>query len=363
MLSNKEIVLVKKDLSSYQENVDSQPIAKEALFNRADLLTCGWLPLIPSKKLKKLMVRSFHLFNQRIVVYRFADGSLNALDAFCPHMGADLGNGEVKGHQLQCFFHQWTFETDGTCHKLKNKKLNPYPTQEKYGYIWIFPLPGLVAPFPVAQPPTLENCQVEGIHLFKVKLFAHHHVMMAGGIDLQHFKSVHNLDIAFQYDVSSLDFDQSFLWSLEGKLPSDTLLQRFGTYLTGGLFRYKALFSGGTITSLTYGNDLQFRGHRFPLPTTSILWAATPHFNNVSEVDIFLILKKEKGPIGFIKKKLKMIFALVLLFLLKDDDVKAFPHMRFNVTNPSEGDRSVLDLIKRLNSLNISPWSNQQKDQ
>lgn len=185
---------------------------------------------------------------------------------------------------------------------------------------------------------------------------------MSGGIDLQHFKSVHNLDVSFQYEVTTTDNDQNFTWSLKGNLPQNTLLQKLAHFITGGIFKYKALFSGGMITSLTYGNDLYFRGNGFKLPTTSILWAATPHYNGVSDVDIFLIIKKEKGLKGFFKKYLKIAFALVLQLALKDDDVKAFPHMRYNLTNPSEGDRSVLDLVHRINKVKLSPWNQNFKD-
>lgn len=355
MLTNKEIKQVEKNLDSYQENLASQPVNQSKVFNRADILTCGWLPLCPSKKIKKNCVRSFSLFNQRVAVFRIEDGSLAAIDAYCPHMGADLGNGQVIKNQLQCYFHQWNFGKDGTCSKLKGKKVNSYPIEEKYGYIWIFP--DSIAPYPVPCPPELENCELDSVHLFKTKLFVHQHVLMAGGIDLQHFKSVHKLDIDFQYQVSTSDNEQNFIWDLKGILPQKTFLQKIGHYITGGPFRYKALFSGGTITSLTYGNSLKFRNKYFDLPTTSIIWAATPHYKNVSDVDIFLIMKKEKGILGIIKRPLKIISALILQLALKDDDVKAFPHMRFDLTNPTEQDKSVLDLASRLEGINLSPWN------
>lgn len=360
MLSNKEIKQVQKDNHPYRENVHTQPISQEVAFNRSDLLMCGWIPLLKASKLKLNMARSFSLFNQRVVIFRKDDGSLCALDAFCPHMGTDLGNGKVVDNKLQCYLHQWNFDDEGRCSKLKNKTLTKYPVEEKYGFIWIFP--DTTAPFSVPAPPELENTELEGIHLFKTKLFVHHHALMSGGIDLQHFKSVHNLDVSFQYEVTTTDNDQNFTWSLKGNLPQNTLLQKLAHFITGGIFKYKALFSGGMITSLTYGNDLYFRGNGFKLPTTSILWAATPHYNGVSDVDIFLIIKKEKGLKGFFKKYLKIAFALVLQLALKDDDVKAFPHMRYNLTNPSEGDRSVLDLVHRINKVKLSPWNQNFKD-
>lgn len=360
MLTNREIKKVRKDLHAYHENTYSQPFSVETIFNRADVLTNGWIPICPSKRIKNETARSFSIFNQRVVVYRSSSGKVNALDAFCPHMGTDLGNGKVIDDKLQCYLHQWSFDQEGRCSKLRDKKLSKYPIEEKYGFIWIFP--DTTAPYNVPSPPGLENQELEGVHLFKTKLFVHHHVLMSGGIDLQHFKSVHNLDVSFQYDVQTSDNDQTFIWSLQGKLPRDSILQKLAHYLTGGVFKYQALFSGGLITALTYGNDLYFKNKSFKLPSTSILWAATPHHNGVSDVDVFLILKKQKGLTGFFKKQLKIAFALILQLALKDDDVKAFPHMRYNLSHPSEGDRSVLDLVSRINSVKVSPWNKNQKD-
>jgi hypothetical protein len=41
------------------------------------------------------------------------DGTLSCLDAYCPHMGADLSVlGVVCGNGLQCGFHHWEFDTN-----------------------------------------------------------------------------------------------------------------------------------------------------------------------------------------------------------------------------------------------------------
>lgn len=45
-------------------------------------------------------------------------GAVGILDAHCPHLGANLAVGGVvpQGSDcLRCPFHEWTFESDGTC--------------------------------------------------------------------------------------------------------------------------------------------------------------------------------------------------------------------------------------------------------
>jgi len=57
-------------------------------------------------------------FGQRLVIYRGEDGQVRCLDAFCPHLGADLSAGAVKGNLLQCAFHNWTYDGSGQCVKI-----------------------------------------------------------------------------------------------------------------------------------------------------------------------------------------------------------------------------------------------------
>jgi 3-ketosteroid 9alpha-monooxygenase subunit A len=43
-------------------------------------------------------------FGQKLVVFRSGDGTINALDGHCRHMGGDLTQGEVKGNEIACPF-------------------------------------------------------------------------------------------------------------------------------------------------------------------------------------------------------------------------------------------------------------------
>ena len=52
-----------------------------------------------------------------LAVFRGEDGQAYVLDAYCPHMGANLAvGGVVKGNCIQCPFHGWQFRgEDGKC--------------------------------------------------------------------------------------------------------------------------------------------------------------------------------------------------------------------------------------------------------
>ena len=72
----------------------------------------GWFVICPSTDLKAGEVRALSMAGQEIVLFRGEDGTPYALDAFCPHSGANLGvGGQVKHNScVQCPFHGWLFD-------------------------------------------------------------------------------------------------------------------------------------------------------------------------------------------------------------------------------------------------------------
>lgn len=57
-------------------------------------------------------------FGTRLVAFRGSDGQVHILDAWCPHMGADLSLGKVEGNSLRCPFHAWRWGADGVCNDI-----------------------------------------------------------------------------------------------------------------------------------------------------------------------------------------------------------------------------------------------------
>ena len=53
---------------------------------------------------------------QELVIYRTRAGLVNAVEAFCPHLGAHLAHGgAVVGDDIRCPFHGFQFAPDGEC--------------------------------------------------------------------------------------------------------------------------------------------------------------------------------------------------------------------------------------------------------
>ena len=73
----------------------------------------GWYVVGRARDLRAGQLLRTTLAQQEIVVFRTASGALGALDAHCPHMGAHLGLGKVRGEHLECGLHCWRIGVDG----------------------------------------------------------------------------------------------------------------------------------------------------------------------------------------------------------------------------------------------------------
>lgn len=88
------------------------------------------------------------LLGQQLVLYRKgSDNSVVCLSDLCVHRGAALSDGSVKGDCVVCPYHGWEYEPDGAVSKIpahpdkgipRKARVDSYPTQEKYGFVWVF---------------------------------------------------------------------------------------------------------------------------------------------------------------------------------------------------------------------------------
>ena len=88
---------------------------------------------------------SINAFGQKLVVFRGAGGKISVLDAYCRHMGGDLSQGEVKGDEIACPFHDWRWGGDGRCKQVPYSRRTPklartatWTTLEQDGMLFIW---------------------------------------------------------------------------------------------------------------------------------------------------------------------------------------------------------------------------------
>ena len=77
----------------------------------------GWFAVAFSRDIVPGEVQSIEYFDQSLVLFRSRMGEARVLDAYCPHLGAHLGEGgRVVGDTLRCPFHGWQYDGEtGEC--------------------------------------------------------------------------------------------------------------------------------------------------------------------------------------------------------------------------------------------------------
>jgi phenylpropionate dioxygenase-like ring-hydroxylating dioxygenase large terminal subunit len=86
------------------------------------------------------------LLDERIVVYRLADGTPTAARDICLHRGVPLSLGYVEGDEIVCRYHGLRYDREGRCTCIPahpNGAISPklrlqmLSVQERYGLVWV----------------------------------------------------------------------------------------------------------------------------------------------------------------------------------------------------------------------------------
>lgn len=106
----------------------------------------GWFQIGWSEEYPAGTVKPLKYFNIDLVGYRTASGKFLLRSAHCPHFGAHLGfGGAVDGECIQCPFHGWKWNVDGTNASIpysdkvnSSKQLEQYHVKEVSGLIFMW---------------------------------------------------------------------------------------------------------------------------------------------------------------------------------------------------------------------------------
>lgn len=118
-----------------------------------------WYPLARSRQLKPGKSLGVSFGGEPIVLARPQNGAVFALEDRCAHRQVPLHLGVVRGDRLQCSYHCWTYNREGSCvtvpyldeGKTLPNGVRSYPCREAYGLIFVFigdPAKVSSAPFP-----------------------------------------------------------------------------------------------------------------------------------------------------------------------------------------------------------------------
>lgn len=326
------------------------------IFNNSNIVAKGWYVVCSSRQIAKKKIQSFDICGQRIAVFRGEDGQVRSLEAYCPHMGTDLGIGDVVGNQARCFFHHWAFDETGQCtnipcqaHIPPGAKLSPYATAEKYGFIWVYP--AATAPHPVAEFDELKGQSIRAVADQPLVRKCHHHICMMNGIDAQHLNTVHKLSVEMELSLNQETTDNTIDFTLSGDLPSNNWRSRIGRMLLGQRYTYAMRYAHGSIGLLTMLKNSRL------LPPLHMLYAYVPMSTGETKIQPIYVTQKRSGPVGWLVNHFLLLVTRLCYYALRGEDGKIYDNIQFEPKNLLPIDQPLVAYMNYVNQLERSHWS------
>lgn len=142
--------------------------------------------------------RAATLLDERLVLWRDADGVARAMRDRCVHRGTALSLGKVENGEIVCPYHGWRFAADGRCvhiPQLEDPKRVPakaciaaYRCEERLGMVWV----ALEAPrWPVPDVPEFAEPGWRVVRTGPFEWNAHASRQLENFTDFAHFAFVH----------------------------------------------------------------------------------------------------------------------------------------------------------------------------
>jgi phenylpropionate dioxygenase-like ring-hydroxylating dioxygenase large terminal subunit len=203
------------------------------------MFTQSWFATAMSSELAPGQILARDFLDGRIVLFRDGNGRATAMSAYCAHVGADLSLGRLVGNNIQCAFHHWEYGQDGYCVKTgsgdpapRNACLFVFPTEERFGIIWVFN--GEAPLFALPTFPHPDEDLVMGHPYTPQILNSDPWVFCANTPDRQHAVSVHKMKQVEENFHDNCKWDEfgfyfTYLGRDQDDIPMETTLAIRGT--------------------------------------------------------------------------------------------------------------------------------------
>ncbi len=179
--------------------MSSVPSSSEYRFSFSPYPT-GWFCVGWSEEVAVGESKCIKYFGKDLVLFRTESGRACVADAYCPHLGAHLGDGGlVEGETIRCPFHHWKYDADGQCVEVPfakvappTAKLNMWNTVEQNGAILVWH--DLKGRDPIWYTPEVDESDAFQGSFFNMDfdtLHTHPQEVLENGPDWAHFHAVH----------------------------------------------------------------------------------------------------------------------------------------------------------------------------
>jgi phenylpropionate dioxygenase-like ring-hydroxylating dioxygenase large terminal subunit len=178
---------------------EHSPVPRDCTFPESDwrVLASCWYPVAFSHEVQDQPYAA-RLLDERVVVYRIANGKVSAAKDICFHRGAPLSLGSVEGDEIICKYHGLRYNSSGQCTCIPahpqgpispRLRLHMLQAQEAYGLIWV----QLVANDKAQLPEMKEWSDPNYLQVLpnSVLMNASAGRQMEGFLDVSHFSFVH----------------------------------------------------------------------------------------------------------------------------------------------------------------------------
>ena len=173
---------------------------KERAKNYPPAYPNGWFSLCSADAVGKGKVIEVNALGHKLAVFRGQDGKVGVMDAYCPHLNANLADGKVVDNQLVCPFHGWQFNTTGKCTKVpyseklpQNNEPSRWIIKEDWGLILMWHHANGEAPTWSTDGALPEIKQYKFLSKTSDTLRIHLQDFAENGADFAHFNFIHNL--------------------------------------------------------------------------------------------------------------------------------------------------------------------------
>lgn len=88
------------------------------------------------------------MLGHQFALWRDTDGQVKCVSNTCTHRSGALADGRIRGDCIECPYHGWTFNGDGSCVRLpslgadakipERTRVDAYPVEERYGLVHVF---------------------------------------------------------------------------------------------------------------------------------------------------------------------------------------------------------------------------------
>lgn len=341
-------------------DIPSKQAAKR-LFNRADRFAQGWYWAIASKALKQNSPKAVTLLGRDLVLYRQTSGEPVALDAYCPHLGAPLAQGQVKQGQIRCPLHHWQFDESGKCVSSPvlppvllpecepSKSVNAWPTAERYGLVWVWVGASQKTPEEAHLLPHIPelaslNCDASLSTYFHRN--CHSNVVLINAIDAHHFNSVHNLPLEIQFKAETLS-ESAIQFSNTTRGGEASRFVRLIRPLYPEAVTYRLCYWYGSTGTVTVGPDfLNFY----------LMFALRPAANGATEGWVVLLTPERSGPLGWLFNRVALAVTNGVAIYFAQGDREVFDSIKFDFKTPLQADQSISQFIKHVEQQPALTW-------